>query len=233
MATKKKYNVWMPLYVADYIADTMHLTTEQHGAYLLLLMSAWKCDGKLPNDPAQLQQIARMTPQQWARSERVLQGFFFVTEDFWLHNRVRKELDRAKDKVDKKASAGTVGAAAKWGLDEYVAAADGESHRETRSRRLARARSIGSHTKDEWDALLDVCGQFCPRCKSADNPGPCKDHIKPIYQGGSDSIENVQPLCRTCNSSKGSEAVDYRPPDWRERLTKRLAERLANARQDA
>ena len=222
----------MPFYITDYLGDTMHLTTEQHGAYFLLLMAAWKGGGKLTNDPGSLQQITRMTPQQWSRSAHVLQQFFIVTEGFWIHKRVRMELEKAKSKTNRKAAAGAEGAAAKWGL-EYTPPIDGEYPAETRSRRLAKARAKGSHTKGEWDAMLDVCGQYCLRCHSADNPGPFKDHITPIYQGGSDSIENLQPLCRTCNSAKGPEAMDYRPSDWRERLTKRLTERLANASQEA
>jgi uncharacterized protein YdaU (DUF1376 family) len=118
MAEKKtpKHDIWMPLYVSEYLGDTMHLTTEQHGAYLLLLMAAWKNDGKLPSDAGALQQICRMTAQQWARHERTLQAFFFVTEDFWIQNRVRKELDKAKAMVANKSKAGTAAAKVRWGL---------------------------------------------------------------------------------------------------------------------
>ncbi len=118
MATKKtpRHDTWMPLYVSDYLSDTMHLNAEQHGAYLLLLMAAWKADGKLPHDSGTLQQITRMTAPQWSRAEPILMRFFFITEDFWIHNRVRTELVKAKEMVDKKSAAGKKAAAVKWGL---------------------------------------------------------------------------------------------------------------------
>jgi 5-methylcytosine-specific restriction endonuclease McrA len=36
-----------------------------------------------------------------------------------------------------------------------------------------------------------------------------RDHIVPIYQGGSDAITNIQPLCKRCNCAKGPETTDW------------------------
>jgi len=78
-----------------------------------------------------------------------------------------------------------------------------------RRERLAQARAKGTHTKKQWSRMIDFFGSTCVRCgQEAD---VVKDHIIPIYQGGSDSIKNLQPLCWACNSSKGSEDIDYRP----------------------
>lgn len=119
MATEKKtpkHDTWMPLYVGDYLVKTTRLNAEQHGGYLLLLMTAWTSDGRLPNDPQELQQIARMTPQQWAKNESTLSKFFQVTPEFWINERVIEELQKAKEMVLKKSKAGYASAAARWGL---------------------------------------------------------------------------------------------------------------------
>lgn len=91
-----KTNTWMPFYVADYYRDTEHLTTEQHGAYFLLIMAAWSRGGSLPNDARQLASICRMTKFSWQKSENILRTFFEISDGFWTHRRVVRELERSK-----------------------------------------------------------------------------------------------------------------------------------------
>jgi len=111
---KARATVWMPLYVADYLGDTMHLTTEQHGAYLLLLMASWKNGGAVSSSPSQLQTITRLDAKKWKSAEGIISKFFFVTETEWIHNRVRRELIKAKTNSEKRAESGKNGAAKRW-----------------------------------------------------------------------------------------------------------------------
>lgn len=67
----------------------------------------------------------------------------------------------------------------------------------------------GSFTTEEWNLLLDTCGHRCLSCDRVDLP-LTQDHVIPLSLGGSNTIDNIQPLCGPCNSSKGVKTIDYR-----------------------
>lgn len=66
----------MPLYIGDYLGDTSHLSTLEHGAYLLLLMAMWRAGGKLPNDDKRLARLAQMSDDEWAEIKATIREFF-------------------------------------------------------------------------------------------------------------------------------------------------------------
>lgn len=76
-------------------------------------------------------------------------------------------------------------------------------------RALQLARNGGSHTEAEWRALCAAYGHRCLRCKR--RRPLTRDHVLPVVLGGSNNIDNIQPLCGPCNSSKGARHIDYRP----------------------
>ena len=61
--------------------------------------------------------------------------------------------------------------------------------------------------------LYRQCGGICPQCgrkMSLNNPKAINsymtiDHIVPQNYGGTSNIENLRPLCRKCNMSRGSD----------------------------
>lgn len=99
----------MQLYVADYLGDTRHLTTEQHGAYLLILMTMWRSDGRLPNDPKKLARITGCNGSRWARIAPEVMEFFDVEGDQITNPRLRLELEKAQEKSNQRAVAGAKG----------------------------------------------------------------------------------------------------------------------------
>lgn len=70
-----------------------------------------------------------------------------------------------------------------------------------KARRYAREKGAGGkHSLKEWEDLKQSYGNCCAACGK--NTKLTKDHIIPLSKGGSDYIENIQPLCRNCNSKK-------------------------------
>lgn len=76
-------------------------------------------------------------------------------------------------------------------------------------RYFARKRGAGgSFTPKEW---RNLCEQYDHRCLCCGAQKKLTaDHIVPMSSGGSNTIDNIQPLCQSCNSRKGAKTIDYR-----------------------
>ena len=97
------------------------------------------------------------------------------------------------------------------GRGEILAPSPSGARQVKRARqRAVSAGSSGPHfTATEWLELVLACGLRGLRCGHLDDL--TVDHVVPLALGGSNLIENIQPLCSECNGIKGCGVDDYRP----------------------
>ena len=110
-------SIWMPLYVGDYLSKTTRLTTEQHGAYLLLLLDYWK-NGPPPDQDTVLAQITRLHLPKWMAIRKVLEEFFEVRNEVWISSHLDEEGRKAQENRALAQKRGKAGASARWGNKE-------------------------------------------------------------------------------------------------------------------
>tara|TARA_R110000822_G_scaffold41144_8_gene111811 strand:+ start:1114 stop:2043 length:930 start_codon:yes stop_codon:yes gene_type:complete len=113
MTSQKSKMAWMPMYFADWIADTMHLSVAQHGAYFLLVSNYWISRKALKNDDKYLASITRCSAEQWAEMRPTLEEFFTIEENTWVHGRIESELAKAALKYEQAVANGRAGGRAK------------------------------------------------------------------------------------------------------------------------
>ena len=75
----------------------------------------------------------------------------------------------------------------------------------------------------DWVTLKEKYNYTCVCClRSEADIKLSEDHIVPVSKNGSDKIENIQPLCKSCNSSKNK----HHSTDYRSTFHQRYAEKL-------
>lgn len=95
------------------MADTGRFTTEQHGAYLLIIMDYWR-NGPPPDNDETLATIAKTTASNWRRIGPIVRAKFKSIDGSMRHKRVDHELALAKERADAAAAKAKKAANARW-----------------------------------------------------------------------------------------------------------------------
>lgn len=109
---------YIQLYTSDYLADTAHLSTLEHGAYLLLIFNYWqRGESFKAKDERSLNKrlasVARLSEQEWNDVKDTLEEFFEATETEWRHSRIERDLNKVNSKSEKASAAGKASASAR------------------------------------------------------------------------------------------------------------------------
>ena len=100
---------WFPLYPADFLADTTHLSAEEVGIYFRFLCHQWQ-HGSLPSNS---QQLARISGEKESGFKSVLDEFFAEKRGKLVNSRMDRERKKAKEISDKRKELGRKGGLAK------------------------------------------------------------------------------------------------------------------------
>lgn len=137
---------YIQLYPADYLADTMHLTTEEHGAYLLLIFNYWQTGKAIPKK--RLQKIARIPNDRWPSVEDSLSEFFSDDGECWTHERIERDLETVNGALEQRVRAGKASAEARKRAKQTKNEREGNDRSTTVEKPLERKGSEKPTNKD-------------------------------------------------------------------------------------
>lgn len=99
----------LPLFVRDYLVDTVHLSLVESGAYLHLLMHAWVKGGTLPDDDKILAACVKLPVASWLKIKPQILPFWIIENGVWQNKRLSRELEFVKANTEKRRQAGSKG----------------------------------------------------------------------------------------------------------------------------
>ena len=179
---------YMQLYVSDYLADTIHLSAEEHGAYLLILFNYWQTGAPIPED--RLSAAAKIPNGAWPGIKAKLSPYFTQDENGdWVHERVERDLAKVRAKSTQASKAGKASAAKRGGGQVTVPKEDSNGRSTDAERTL-------NHTEADTDTDTDT---------EADNRhiSPNGDMGKPKGSPGDSLISQAEEVLVFLNTKFG------------------------------
>lgn len=112
--SQKNINIWMPLYIGDFLRDTAGMTTESIGAVVLLYLAIWSKGGPLPDDNQTLAIICHMPADRFAQIRDNLSELFEIEDAHWTRRELLVEHAKWKEQRRRKSESGRSAANIKW-----------------------------------------------------------------------------------------------------------------------
>ncbi len=196
--SKKKTDGWMPLYVADYLADTTRLTTEQHGAYLLLIIDYWR-NGPPETDDQTLASITKLTVAQWRKHAPKLLAMFHIKDGKLWHKRIEQERAKAGVIIDARREAGKLGAIKRWGEKKEEDEANAIANEIANAMANAIPDGMANDMANEWQSTSQTDAPLTVNRK----PLPTRDD-----DGGSPARTRARDAPPVDNSESSSSSFD-------------------------
>ena len=184
---------YMQFYPADYLADTMLLSLEEHGAYLKLLMCMWRSDGWLPDDDKKISTMLGISPKKWASIREGISSFFIYENGKFSQKRLLSELRATQKKSENLSNNGKRGGRPKHLENNNSPKADGFN-------RLKQNQSIARSPSDPEPE---------PYSSDTDVSSP---ELLPISNEISSSSERTQSEKPKTRRKPAPE--DFDPPEW-------------------
>jgi 5-methylcytosine-specific restriction endonuclease McrA len=119
----------------------------------------------------------------------------------------RKHTEETKKKIGLKS----IGRQANWKDGRSLGKKYMSWQKNKRNRLKGYLNKIGyGHTFGDWELLKKQYGYTCPCChKIEPEIKLTEDHVIPLSKGGTDLIENIQPLCLKCNMIKHTKIIKF------------------------
>ena len=90
---------YVKFFPADYLADTIHLNLDEHGAYFKLILHYYQ-SGTAINSKI-IPRILGVNPKKSKRLMEIVEEFFEKRGDFLYHDRIERELEFLRTKAEK------------------------------------------------------------------------------------------------------------------------------------
>lgn len=83
---------WFKFDVKAFLTDTLRLSTEEKGAYLMLMLDFYEQEAPPPDDDEILARIAGIPAERWPRVRRALETKFHIHDGYWQHGYIMEQL---------------------------------------------------------------------------------------------------------------------------------------------